>query len=213
MWSPDYERQLVRRWQAGDREAGDEIVAANFDLVRRFFATRVAVPDRLDLIQDTFMRLSLSIGNFRAVCRLRTYLLGIARNVLFEHRRGTKCHVALDSSPGDETNLRQSSYVRRREQYARLLWALAELPERSRNVLEYYYWSGMASREIAEMLGQPPSSIRRQLYHGRERLRELVALSENVSLSVEQLDDALIELGNALAGEPDPAQKYRLNDD
>lgn len=51
----------------------------------------------------------------------------------------------------------------------------ADLPERSRQVLELRYLSGLEVPEIAERLGVEPNNVHQALWRGHEKLRETVA--------------------------------------
>jgi hypothetical protein len=78
--------ELLTAWRAGERAAGEALLARHFDAVCRFFHNKVG-DDAPDLIQQTFLALCEGRERFRGEAGFRSYVLGVARNVLLAHFR------------------------------------------------------------------------------------------------------------------------------
>ncbi len=80
---------LVVAWQNGDQWVGACLFERHFDTILRFFRNKVHGPAQDDLLQQTFLRCVENAASFRRASSFRTYLFGIARNVLLEHLRAS----------------------------------------------------------------------------------------------------------------------------
>ena len=88
---------LLERWRNGDRAAGSQIVKRFHLAVHGFFKNAVGDEERLDLVQDTFARLTIAKDGFRGEAGVRTYILSIARRVLIDHlRKRYRGNVSFD---------------------------------------------------------------------------------------------------------------------
>ena len=76
----------------------------------------------------------------------------------------------------------------RREQIL-LLRALRRLPIDDQIALELFYWEGLSSREIGDVLERPDATVRTQLRRARLRLESLIeTLSPDASLATSTTD-------------------------
>ena len=141
--TPDPE--LLRRWRAGDREAGNELLTRHFGSVRRFFASKVAGADVEDLVQRTFAGCVEAAERFRGDARFSTFLFSIARRQLYRHfrdsaRDGARTEPDLSLSSVLELGQSPSSIVAGAEMEALLLQALQRVPVDQQTMLELHYW-------------------------------------------------------------------------
>ncbi len=58
------------------------------------------------------------------------------------------------------------------EGYEELYQAVADLPEKSQQVIDLYYFQDMSIKEIAHILGAGQSWVKISLYRGRKQLRK-----------------------------------------
>jgi RNA polymerase sigma factor (sigma-70 family) len=164
--------ELLERWRGGDKAAGEALFGRYFPAVTRFFANKVS-GDPADLIQETFMACLHGRDRLADAERFRSYLFGIAYNVLrqyfrrqrvdggrFDHEKTT----TADVSPGTATMMANTA-----EQQL-LLESLRNIPLQFQVVLELFYWEDMTSATIAEVLGEPHGTIRTRLRRARELL-------------------------------------------
>ena len=182
----DADRGLVTAAAGGSREAFDELVlhyqVTVLNLVR---AMTAADGDAEDLAQETFVRAWRSIGRFRSDSTFRTWLFGIAINVVRTHRGKRSRLRRLFWSPPKEADvnvnvdpLERASVddgieapLAMREVIDR---ALATLPEDMREAVVLRDVQGLDYREIAEALGLPLGTVESRIFRGRQRLRPLL---------------------------------------
>lgn len=166
--------ELLVAWRSGDKRAGSELFERYFEPISRFFVNKLS-EDPDDLVQETFVACLHGRDRLRDPASFRSYLFGIACNVLRTHlRRHT--HVPLDDddrcafdlAPGPSTALHA------REGERLLLDALRRIPVELQILLELHYWESMKTDEIADVLGLAPGTVRGRLQRGRARLLEVV---------------------------------------
>jgi RNA polymerase sigma-70 factor (ECF subfamily) len=137
--------------------------------------------DAQDLIQDTFERAVRAFGQFRPGTNLRAWLYTIMvrrSQDLFRARRH-RPHSDVDPdeiatpSPTGEPESRWCAVTDRQFEDA-----VAQLPEKSRQIFEMHAVHHLAYQEIAVRLGIPVNTVGTRLARARERLRKslLIAL-------------------------------------
>ena len=210
--------ELLEAWSGGDRLAGNELFERHFESVRRFFDNKVN-GDVEDLIQHTFMGCMEGLPRFRRASSFRTFLFGVARNVLREFfreklRLGREGDFeeakAVDAADGPSTII-----AHKREQRV-LLEALRRLPLDIQVLLELHYWERLRGRELAEILGINENTVRSRLRRARELLEaqiKAVANSDDLRrTTLANLDGWAEELRGVLvaqAAEPGYAPRKR----
>ena len=166
--------ELLADWQAGDRSAGEQLTKRHYPAVLRFFELKCTHAAD-DLTQQTFLACTDGNHRFRGDGSFRGYLFGIARIKLLEQIRAR----ARDDRPRrfgqeDDSALATglSTLVARRQEHQLVLQAMAALPPESLLPLQLYYWENMPTREIAEALDVPQSTVTSRLARAREALRK-----------------------------------------
>lgn len=188
------DEELLRVWRSGDRSAGEALFDRHVDAVAGFFRNKVTWGVE-DLVQQTFVRCLEGIDRLRSASSFRSFLFGIAHNLLREVFRARRrdpepfdpqVMSARDLSPGQSTLLAQH-----REQRL-LLEALRTVPLDAQVLLELFYWEDLTSAEIAEVIGAPHGTIRSRLRRAREllreRLRQLASSPALLASTIEGLD-------------------------
>lgn len=165
--------ELLERWGAGDRAAGNQLVLRYFAVVRAYFIAKFA-EDYEDLTQDTFSRLVAARSRHRGGT-FRAFLFSIARNVSFEYlRRRYKPTAPLEtSSLVDLTGRRHSSLLSEREEHRLLLDALRRLPLDQQELVELYHWQCLTGAELGELYELPESTVRGRMRKALKQLGEL----------------------------------------
>ena len=179
----DADRGLVDAAAAGSREAFDELVLRYqgpvLNLVR---AMTAGDADAEDLAQEAFVRAWRSIGAFRSDSTFRTWVFGIAINLVRTHRgkRSRLRRLFWSPAPADTATdpLERASMsdgietpLAMREVIDR---ALATLPEDMRAAVVLRDVQGLDYREIAETLGLPIGTVESRIFRARQRLRPLL---------------------------------------
>ena len=183
--------ELLATWRAGDRRAGRALFDRHFESIHRFFHNKVANAVD-DLVQQTFLACTESHHTFRAEASFRSWLFGIAHNVLRMHLR--KHHGVEDLSLVSVCDLGPSpaSIVAAREDERLLLEALRRIPLDYQVALELFFWEEMSGSEIANALGVPEGTVRTRIRRGRialeEHVRALASSPAAATSTCERLD-------------------------
>lgn len=177
--------ELLEAWGAGDQAAARELFERYFHPLYRFFRNKVGNGVE-DLMQDTLVACIATRDRFRGEASFRTYLFGIARNVLLKHlrdryRAGGELDAELESVAGLDPS--PSSYAATKAEHRLLLEALRRLPIELQVLLELYHFERMTAVELAALHGVTEIALRGRLHRGKAHLRttmEQIAASPNL---------------------------------
>ncbi|MCB9568229.1 MAG: sigma-70 family RNA polymerase sigma factor [Myxococcales bacterium] len=173
------DRQLLAAWRAGDLRAGEALFDRHIVAIHRFFKNKLGDSDAIeDLVQRTFMACVEGRDRFREDASFRSYLFGIAHNLLCDHfrerARGRRA-VDVDELSAVDLGAGALTVIGQRREIRLLLEALRRIPLRFQVVLELTYWEEMSSTEIAAVLGLPAATARSRIRRARELLGESIA--------------------------------------
>jgi RNA polymerase sigma-70 factor (ECF subfamily) len=163
--------ELLQRWRAGEEQAGTELFRRHIDAVRRFFRNKVS-DDVEDLVQRTFLGCVEGRDRFRGESSFRTYLFGVARNVLSNHirhrsRRDERLESESTSVSTFDTSPSASMVMAKRREQRVMLEALRGIPLDFQIALELYYWENLSARELGEVLDIPEGTARSRIRRGK----------------------------------------------
>lgn len=157
---------LMLEFQGGSRPAFEQLFARYRGPLYGFFRRRLNGDQRAeDLTQETFLAVIRSADRYQRSALVRTYLYGIAMNLLAAERR-TRFR---DSPPGKiapEPGTNDSPDA--------VLWirqALDKLGDSEREVLMLREYEQLSYAEIAELLELPVNTVRSRLFRARMALK------------------------------------------
>ena len=96
---------LMGRFQGGDRAAFASLVGRHKRPLYNFVLRLVRSPSAAeDLVQDVFVKVVQSAGDFKHESKFSTWMYTIARNLSIDHLRkmSHRQHPSLDQAKGDE---------------------------------------------------------------------------------------------------------------
>lgn len=173
---------LVRRTLAGDREAFGVLVERYEKLLGSLCRQRVRTGrDAEDVVQEVFLKAYVALGELRDARRFGAWLYNIAFRATVDHlrrraRRGVVVSLERYAEDGGQEPAAPGEAMidraARREEGARVLGALGELPDAYRLVLTLRYQRHMSYREIAEHLGEPDGTIANRIHRAAAKLRQ-----------------------------------------
>jgi RNA polymerase sigma-70 factor (ECF subfamily) len=173
------EAALVRRTLAGDRNAFGALVERYAAQARRVARAVLRDPDDADdAAQDAFLAALVKLHSYDPGRPFGPWLLRIVANAATDRRRRRAVRRTEPLEPGlvrGGGEGRPDVDTERRALGERLVTALAELPERRRLAVVLFDVEGYPHAEIAQILGIPEGTVRSEVFHGRRRLRELLA--------------------------------------
>ena len=148
--------------------------------LRAFFSRRAHPNDVEDLVQEVLLRIQKRQPD-AVVNNVEGYLFEVAANVLIDRgrrdktrRRSDHCELQEIHHPVDEVS--PERVLQGREQMARAMAALNELPERTRRVFILVRFEEMSYKLVAQRLGVSVSAVEKHvmkaLRHLHARLRD-----------------------------------------
>lgn len=197
--------ELLQAWRAGNRTAGEQLVARHFRTVYGFFRNKL--DDGVeDLVQRTFLKCIEARDAFRGESSFRTYLLSIARNELFMVYRARGVVIdpqvsslALTGGPGP------TALLDGRREHRLLVRGLRALPLDDQIALELFYFEELPGPEVARVLGIPEGTVRTRLRRARagleQALEALAAAGEGQRATTDDLEEWLRTLREVLRNE------------
>ena len=132
-----------------------------------------------DAVQEAFLAVWRSAGAFLAEQgKPSTWILTLVHRravdlVRREERRRAEPLEDTDHPTGEATD--EEAWLRAQRQVVQE--ALRKLPPDQREAIELAYYGGFTQSELAERLGLPLGTIKRRMFTGLKRLRELLAES------------------------------------
>jgi len=159
---------LMLEFQAGSRAAFAELFARYHRPLFGFFRRRLnhAVDTRAeDLTQDTFVVVLRATERYEPRALVRTYLYGIAFNLLANERRRQLRDASPSSPPPEPATTSDATAV---------VWvrqALAKLELSEREILMLREYEQLSYTEIAELLELPINTVRSRLFRARMALK------------------------------------------
>ncbi|HTF56521.1 MAG TPA: sigma-70 family RNA polymerase sigma factor [Planctomycetota bacterium] len=171
------EEALVRRAQAGDRDAFRSLYQKYQD---RVFATAYRIAgDRetaADLTQEVFVKIFEELPGFRFGSRFSTWLYRVAANHAINKASETARHARLNERIARERPAAAPADPPSRDRFAgeRLQAALAALSVKLRAVTVLRYLEGLSYEEIAETLELSIGTVKSRLFLAHATLRELM---------------------------------------
>jgi RNA polymerase sigma factor (sigma-70 family) len=183
--------ELLAAWRSGDRRAGEQLFDRHFKALTRFFRNKVrgeaAAGDGMDdLIQQTVLGLLEAKHEFRGQGSFRSFVFGVAYNVLRSHyRRARRDADRLDFGVTSIFDLAAgpAEAIADKHEQRLLLEGLRKIPVEHQVLLELYFWEPLPAAEIAAILEVPEGTVRTRIRRAKQLLEaELQRLSKDPRL-------------------------------
>jgi len=181
------EAELVARLIAGDERAYRELYEAHsrdvYRLGRRFVHSDAEAEE---VVQEVFVSAFRYIGRFRGQARLRTWLYRITVNRALKRRRWWTRRREVPEDPLQRQAVRAVApdvLAADREALAMVEGLLQRIEVRKRTVLMLHELEGLDTKQIAEIVGCPRSTVLTRLSRARA---ELVRLAKEAGVVLEK---------------------------
>ena len=176
---------LMLQFQRGSREAFDELFTRYRGPLYGFFRRRLDSDERAeDLTQETFLAVIRATARYEPRALVRTYLYGIALNLLAsERRKQSRNPLPLEDSPepAAEDASEEVFWVRQ---------AIGRLDEREREILMLREYEQLSYDEISTLLRIPVNTVRSRLFRSRMALKNHLQPAEESSSGSEKAAQA-----------------------
>ena len=142
----------------------------NKTIFRVCFSYLKNTADCEDVVQDTFCQLISHHPVFASDEHEKAWLIRTASNLCKNKlKHWWRKHEDLDDY--------QEFVAKPTNEEQGILELVFNLPEKLKTVVYLYYYEGYNSREVAQLLKKPESTIRNQLSEARQRLKEVLGES------------------------------------
>jgi RNA polymerase sigma-70 factor (ECF subfamily) len=172
-----------RTTHAVSRGSFDEIVRLHQKRVYRVVLLLVKDRDASDtLTQECFLRAYQNLSQFRGECRIETWLIRIAVNLVRDHGKNRRASfwrrlVGLEGTDGNKVDISAPNPSPERVLLARselpAVWSAVDaLSRQQREVFLLRFVEELSLAEIAEALGMRVGSVKAQLFRGLGSVRK-----------------------------------------
>jgi len=173
----------MRAFQRGEPRAFELLVGRHrgpvFNFILRFTGQRARAED---LLQETWLKVVRSAGDYEPKAKFTTWLYTIARNLCVDsarkesHRQAESLDASADDARGLSERVAGDGPTPDREAYnlrlrPLLQKALDSLPAEQREVFLLREYSGIAFKEIAGITGVPEPTVKSRMRYALEGLR------------------------------------------
>jgi RNA polymerase sigma-70 factor (ECF subfamily) len=174
--------QLVRKAQAGDREAFGQLIERYTDSVRAVALRRLRnETEAQELVQEVFMQALRKIDQLREPECFAGWLRSIANRMAINRAVRGGPVIAADRETLEATCVDRRTPLAAaidRERAGRVRAGLRKLRALDRATLEAFYVRGQSLVEMSDSFDSPVGTIKRRLHVARKRLaRELEELA------------------------------------
>ncbi len=157
---------LMLDFQRGSRESLEELFERYRQPLYGFFRRRLPDAARAeDLTQETFLAVVRAQTRYEPRARVKTYLYGIAMNLIAAERRKQRDVTPFADAPESMAGDSSDSALWVRE-------ALQKLDAGEREILMLREYEQLSYEEISSVLRLPVNTVRSRLFRARAALKE-----------------------------------------
>ena len=171
-------KHLVRRVQAGDRNAASELLWSvyhpTYAYLRRLCGSEVVTED---LMQETFVKVWSSLPAFRNECTFSTWVHRIAFNTYIDWYRSAQREIIVFTPwVNERIDPRPDPCVETTEgqEAERIFRAVETLDEPLRQVVHLHFYQDLSLRETAYVLSIAVSTVKYRLRRAIDELKPIL---------------------------------------
>ena len=173
-WRVRTDEELMLAYARGDRAAFQELFVRYAEKLERLMLRELyAREEARDLVQQTFLQLHRDRFDFDPAQRFKPWLYTIALNLKREHFRRRRRRPEVLGTVADERAAPPGAHEAL-EAHRSIAWALAQIPEENRTVIELHWFDGLSFAEVAKCLGIGAVAAKVRAHRGYQRLRKLL---------------------------------------
>lgn len=130
--------------------------------------------DANDVLQNTFMKAWLALGDFQSKSKISTWLYRIAVNESLDHLRRQKTKVSADEDISVANRLLADEYFNGDETQALLQQAIALLPDVQRTVFTLRYYDNMKYSEMSRVMKTSEGALKASYHIAVKKIHDYV---------------------------------------
>src|SRR4051794_23392026 len=180
------DEELMRRTQTGDKSAFSLLYERYSQSVLSYLYRMLgSVEDVESIGQEVFLRAFRFAPTYRYPQKFSTWLFTIARNLAINNARRrkrspvrnvTELNLEGVEMSGDPYGVasRATDDVERREEIARVLTALEDLPTDQKEVIVLGIFQDLSYAQMEEITGTKAVTLRSRMFHGLKKLGNMI---------------------------------------
>lgn len=180
------DEELMRRTQDGDKQAFSLLYERYSGSVLSYLYRMLgSVEDVESIGQEVFLRAFRFAATYRYPQKFSTWLFTIARNLAINHSRRrrrspvksiTELNLEGVDMSGDPYDVagRATDDVEKREEIARVLKALDDLPTDQKEVIVLGVFQDLSYAQMEEITGTKAVTLRSRMFHGLKKLARMI---------------------------------------
>jgi len=186
------ESDLLSRLATDLDHSFEQLMATYWPQLYAFVLRRTASPqDADDILSEVFVRAYIALKGYPVerirTLKIRPWLYKITCNE-YVRFTGKAMHSQVSFSFVEEASLLEQEeehssqpemYVESTERRQELERLVAALPDRYREAINLYYFEDLSYQEIADVLAQPPGTIKSSVHRGIQVLRKAIRAQSN----------------------------------
>ncbi len=182
---------LMKRCQAGDKEAWSELVDLYWQRLFGYAYKATRNKDLAsDLVQETFLRVVQKFDRYSDQGKFEAWLFRIIVNLVRDNGRANARRQMRSTVVDHETGSELTDHlagkvaadgVEHREDCQKLYSALEQLSEMDRQVLLLRHYGCMSFKEIASVLGCPLGTVLARAHRALGKLRVIMEVDHETS--------------------------------
>ena len=184
------DEELMRRTQQGDRQAFSMLYERyNASVLSYLYRMLGSVEDVEAIGQEVFLRAYRFASTYRYPQKLSTWLFTITRNLAINNARRkkrspvrniTELNLEGVDMSGDPYMVagRVTDDAEKREEIARMLKALDDLPTDQKEVIVLGVFQDMSYAQMEQITGTKAVTLRSRMFHGLKKLAKMIGGEE-----------------------------------
>lgn len=128
-----------------------------------------------EVTQESFYQAFISLSRFRGECSIKSWLCQIAKNTYYKYLKTHAKETYLEEELHQEQEQEEeavSSVVEKKQVTLHIRKVIADLDERSRNIVEYRLFDEKSYKEIGELVGIREATAKVLFSRAKVKIRE-----------------------------------------
>ena len=166
--------------ETGETPDGERLMAEarkyEKNLLNFFWRQGVSFSEGEDLVQETYLRLWNYRRDYKPTAKLSTFLFLLARQVRIDALRRQTRRENREERWGGEQSVPPSQageVTTRVDAREDVRWAVAQLSEPLRDVIEFGVFQDLPYAEVGEILGIPVGTVKSRMSNALKKLKEI----------------------------------------